>query len=237
MKLFAKVAILGLLSIFAAAGELKIMTEEYAPFNYEENGKVTGFSTEIVEEMMKRMGIKSNIELLPWSRAYNLTMTKDDYALFSMTRTEQREGLFKWVGPLVPNKSVLWGLADKEYDIKNLNDAKKYKIGAYKDDADEQFLKENGFNIDSVVNDEQNLKKLLSGRIDLWIGGDPAVLMIAKKAGEADKIKRVFTAKEAQMYLAFSKNTPQEVIEKWQSTLDELKKDGFYDKVSNKYFK
>jgi polar amino acid transport system substrate-binding protein len=228
------------LSLSLSGSELKIMTEDYPPFNYEnDNGKLTGFSVEIVEEMAKRVGYKKPIELLPWSRAYNLTLNKDGYALFSMTRNSAREDLFEWVGPLVPNKSVLWGVASREYSVNSLDDLKNYKIGTYKDDADEIRLKELGLeaNIDSVIKDDLNLKKLLSGKIDLWVGGDPGNLITAKKAGKGDEIKRVFVLAETQMYLAFSKSTDKAEIKKWQDALDALKQNGFYDKVWDKYFK
>lgn len=226
------------ISTTAYGSNLTIMTEEYPPFNYTtDNGQLTGFSTEVVQEIMKRLEYKQPIEVLPWSRAYNLTKKLGDTVLFSMTRNDAREDLFKWVGPLVSNKSVFWGLADKEYDIKTLEDAKQYKIGAYKDDADEIRLKDLNFpHVESVVKDELNLKKLLSGKIDLWIGGDPSNLITAKQAGAGDKIKRVYTVEETFMYIAFHKDTPDEEIQKWQTTLDALKEAGFYDLVWKKYF-
>ncbi len=53
--------------------------------------------------------------------------------------------------------------------INNLDDAKKYKVGAQLGGASESFLKTNNFkNIDLVTNQEFNIQKLNSGRIDLW---------------------------------------------------------------------
>lgn len=239
MKTWLKIAgALLALSMVVRAMDLTVMTEEYPPFNYtNDNGQLTGFSVEVVEEIMQRLGYKQPVEVLPWSRAYNLTQKREGMVLFSMTRSEAREKMFKWVGPLVPNKSVFWGLADREYDIKNVEDAKKYKIGAYKDDADEIKLKELGFpHLESVIKDDLNVKKLLAGKIDLWIGGDPANLLTAKKHGAGDKVKRVFILEETQMYIAFNLDTPDEEVNKWQAELDKLKEGGFYDQVWKKYF-
>jgi len=228
-----------LLGLSICAQELKIVTEEYPPFNYEEDGNIKGFSTEIVEEILRRMDKKIDIELLPWSRAYNLTLTKEGYALFSVVKSQDREPYFKWVGPIIESsRSVFWGLEGKEYGIKKLEDAKRYKIGTYKNDADEQYLIAQGFqNLDSVVSNEQNLKKLLSGRIDLWATGDTVGYSMLEKIGAKTKIKPVFTIREEQMYIAFSKSTPQDTINKWQKILDDMKKDGFYDNLAEKYFK
>jgi len=37
------------------------------------------------------------------------------------------------------------------------------------------------------------------------------------------------------LYIAFNKNTPDTIIEKWQKALDDIKKDGTYQKILNKY--
>ena len=59
----------------AATGEtFKIMTEEYPPFNFMEEGKLTGLSTEVVQQLAKKIGHPEKIEMLPWARAYGLIL-------------------------------------------------------------------------------------------------------------------------------------------------------------------
>ncbi len=55
-----------------SAESFSIMTEEYPPFNYTEDGKLTGLSSEVMAELIKRIGHPNNIKVLPWARAYNL---------------------------------------------------------------------------------------------------------------------------------------------------------------------
>ncbi|WDP89955.1 MAG: amino acid ABC transporter substrate-binding protein [Desulfobacter sp.] len=235
---FLALACVFFLASAAPAETFSIMTEEYPPFNYTENGKLTGLSSEVMAELIKRLGHPDEIKVLPWSRAYNFIQHKDGMILFSMTRTEARENLFKWVGPVAPNKWVFFAKKGSGLQINSLEDAKKVKkIGTYKDDAAESFLKAEGFsNIESVVNDEANAKKLAAGRIDLWIVGQLQGVFKAKKAiGDAAALENVFDVKETQLYIAFSKNTPDEVIAKWQAELDKMKADGTYDAIMKKY--
>jgi len=52
---------------------LKVLTEDFAPFNYVENDMITGFTVEIVEELIKKAGVsieRGKILLWPWKRAY-----------------------------------------------------------------------------------------------------------------------------------------------------------------------
>ncbi len=222
----------------ASAESFSIMTEEYPPFNYTENGKLTGLSSEVMAVLVKRLGHPDNTKVLPWSRAYNLIQNKDGMILFSMTRTEARESLFKWVGPVASNQWVFFAKKGSGVQINSLDDARKVKkIGTYKDDAAELFLKEQGFtNTESVVDDLSNVKKLAAGRIDLWIVGHLQGLYKAKTvAGDTSAFEKVFDVKDTQLYIAFSKNTRDAVIEKWQAELDKMKTDGTYDAILKKY--
>lgn len=224
-------------SSLSMAADFKIMTEEFPPYNYTENGKLTGLSSEVLFELAKRVGHGTEVEVLPWARAYGLIQKQDGLILYSMTRTEQRENMFKWVGPVASNKWVLFAKKGAGLTIGSLDDAKKVgKIGTYKDDAAESFLKENGFtNLDSVLDDMLNVPKLTAGRIDLWITGELQGIQKAKEKGMNDQIEKVFDVQDTQLYIAFSKNTGDDVIATWQKALDDMKADGSYDAIVKKY--
>lgn len=231
-------ALLILSGRFAGAETFTIMTEEYPPFNYTADGKVTGLSTEVVQQLAKKVGHPEGIEVLPWARAYGLIQQKEGMILYSMTRTPEREAMFKWVGPVASNKWVFFAKKGSGLAIGSLEDAKKVeKIGTYKDDAAESFLKAQGFaNLDSVLNDDQNVPKLMAGRINLWIIGELQGIYKAKAKGvAADQLEKVFDVKDTELYIAFSKNAPDAEVAKWQAALDSMKADGSYEALVKKY--
>jgi polar amino acid transport system substrate-binding protein len=86
---------------------------------------------------MKSNGEEYEIRLMPWARAYKQIINKPNKILFSMTRTPQREYLFKWVGPIANNSFVFYARSDSKITINSLEDAKdeKYKVGTYLDGA------------------------------------------------------------------------------------------------------
>ena len=47
-----------------AGAELTILTEDLPPFNYTENGKLTGATTMVVQEIIRRLGIVDSIEVV-----------------------------------------------------------------------------------------------------------------------------------------------------------------------------
>lgn len=226
-----------LATTMTTAANFKIMTEDYPPYNYMKDGKLTGLATEVVQEIAKRIGHPTDIELLPWARGYGLIQQKDGLILYSMTRTEERENLFKWVGPVASNKWVFFAKKGSGITLASLEDAKKIgKIGTYKDDAAELFLKGQGFsNIDSVLDDMQNVPKLMAGRINLWIVGELQGIYKAKEKGVNDQLEKVFDVKDTQLFIAFSKNSADADIASWQKALDDMKADGTYDAIVKKY--
>ncbi len=211
----------------------RILTEEFPPYNYTKNGKITGISTEIIREILRRLKYPDNIEIMSWTDGYNLILNNDNTILFSTTRSPQRADLFKWVGPLVPNNVVFFARKGSGMPVNTLDDAKNIKmIGVYKDDFGEQLLKGKGFtNLDSVIDNKENVQKLVSGEIDLWAINELTGKHLAQQVGLADKIENVFLVNEAEMYIAFSKNTPDSVIRKWQKVLDTMQKDGSYARI------
>jgi len=235
------ILIVMVLNITLFAGKLTLMSEDYPPYNYpDSNGKAVGISVDIVNEIIKNTGDTSKITILPWARSYHNIQTKKNQVLFVMTRTKARENLFKWVGPVASNTWVLFAknnFKDKISSLDELNN-KKYIIGTYKDDACELFLKDKHFkNLSSVPDDELNVKKLLKGRIDLWIAGEYQGILKAKRINKSDNIKKVFTVKKTELYIAFSKDIDDKIINKWQKELDILKSNGKYNSILNSYLK
>ena len=221
----------------AAIQEFNIYTEEYPPYNYSKDGKVTGISTEIVREMLGRLGHPDNIHVSPWSKAYRLVQETDNSILYSTTRTAAREHLFKWVGPLVPNNISFFAKTDSGISINNLDDARKVgRIGVYIDDIGEILLKGKGFtNLRSVPDNITNIKDLVDGKIDLWIINELTGKQMAREQGVDNQVEKVFDVQETFMYIAFPKSTPDSVIDQWQQTLDQLKNDGTYGKIFSQW--
>ena len=227
------IALLPLLALQANA--LTLTTEEYPPLNFSTDGgkTITGLSTDVMREVVKRTGIKATFGLYPWQRAYKEAQDDKDTCVYSTTRTEAREKLFKWVGPLAPSTWILYAKADSTISLKTLDEAKKFKVGGYQGDAKAAFLKEKGFTLDEAMNDEQNIKKLDAGRIELWAATSGVGPWLAKSAGV--KIKPVLSFQDVQMYAACNLAMPDADIAKMNDAIKAIKADGTYDKFVNAY--
>lgn len=213
----------------AALAGLRLLTEELPPWNYTDAGNLTGLSTEIVREIMRRLALRQTIEVMPWSRAYNLALGTPNIALFSTVRTAQRESLFHWVGPIGRNDTTLYARRDFGTALHTLDDARGIdSIGTYRDDVDEQFLRARGFtNIYSHGTPDAIVRNLMAGRIQVWAAGSLYAPLILKRAGYSfDQVRPVLRLRETQVYIAFSRATPTGVIAVWQEILDAMTREG-----------
>ena len=219
-----------------------LLTENFPPFNMAVDDKnfarddgIDGIAADIVREMFKRAGINYTLTLrFPWDRLYRLTLDKPNYGLFSTTYTEERKPLFKWVGPLAKTGWVLLAAPGSDIKVSSLQDAAKYRVGAYKNDAVSQHLESKKLQPINSLRDQENVAKLMSGKIDLWATTDPVGRYIAKQEG-ASGLQVVLRFNSAELFLALNKETPDEVVERLQKALDELRNEGFVDEITSSY--
>ena len=230
------------LSSTAFCYDLTILTENSGENNYlDSNGQIKGFNTDIVREIMQRLNLNFPINIVPWKRGYHEVLHRPNVVLFSMVRTFEREKLFKWVGPMNVTKFSFFKKKDSDININTLGDAKKVgAIGCIGDDVREKLLKRLGFtNLSSLFGKDANLRNLemlMLGRIDLWISTDQIVFKTANDTGiDPKEIEETLTVKKKYVYLAFSKDTDDKIVNEWQHTLEAMKKDGTYKKILSQY--
>ncbi|MGL6245974.1 substrate-binding periplasmic protein [Pseudomonas sp.] len=222
--------------------DLVLLTENFPPYNMARNGKnfaqdenINGIAVDIVREMFKRADVTYSLTLrFPWERIYKLALEKPGYGVFVMARLPDREKLFKWVGPIGPDDWIMLAKADSKISLESLEQARKYKIGAYKGDAIAETLAKQGLKPIVVLRDQDNAKKLVNGQIDLWATGDPAGRYLARQEG-VNGLKTVLRFNSAELYLALNKDVPDEVVAKLQAALDQLRKEGVVDDIMARY--
>ncbi|HUE91891.1 ABC transporter substrate-binding protein [Pseudomonas sp.] len=244
------IALLGASWLLAASAQAEVpdgyrvvlLTENFPPYNMAINGKnfahednIDGIAADIIREMFKRADIQYNMTLrFPWDRIYKLALEKPGYGVFVTARLPERENLFKWVGPIGPDDWVLLGKSDSTISLNSLDDAKQYRVGAYKGDAIAEYLVEKGLEPITALRDQENAKKLMAGQIDLWASGDPAGRYLAKQEGISG-LKTILRFDSAELFLALNKEVPDEVVQKLQAELDKMRSEGFVDEILSNY--
>jgi len=225
--------------------EVQIVTENYPPYNYEENGEVKGVSTEIVRAVLKETGLNIKITVYPWARAYRMALEEPGTLIYSIARTPERENKFKWVGVIAPADQILLSLTERtDIKLNSLNDIRKYRVGTVRDDVIEHHLLNNGFkigeNIDQCSSYDSNIKKLFFKRTDVCAIGKLVGYNIIKELGydrSAFRQVYLFDTLSNGVNMAFQKDTHDEIVNRFKKAFETVKAEGVYDNILNQYLK
>ncbi|MCX4028585.1 substrate-binding periplasmic protein [Spartinivicinus marinus] len=234
------------MQVSIANEHIKIITEYFPPYSIYIDGQLEGISTEIVKTVLNDLKLNGlRISVYPWVRAYNIALTEKNTLIFPLGRNKRREKLFKWVGVISPAQFYLFSLHNRDdILISSLNEAKQYTLGTVMNDVREQYLIDKGFKIGSEIstslNHDQNLFKLLKGRIDLWPMNELAAYYLVKKRKLLPKytIKKVFHLADLSTegyYMAFNKDTDNNTVSKFKESLNKIKREGIYKNIINSY--
>ena len=235
--------------VMAVAVEISALTESLPPLNYEQDGKVLGFSSELLDMMAKEADITVHKQLLPWSRAYDMVGRQSNTLVYSLARTTERESLFQWVGPISSRRILLFKQGDRsDISIKTLDDARPYRIGVARESAAAKGLIKQGFavngaqdvlgpGLDLGAHDESNMKKFIAKRFDLLVSLDWAAAYNAKNAGlGADDLQAVWVLDESLSYwYGLNLATDPEVARRLNAALQKVKNDGRYLALKQRY--
>ena len=221
-----------LLSANASAQNLSIYCEEVKPAQFiGDDGKLTGFAVEIVQEIQRRVGNKDTIQIVPWARGLEKLKHEPNSLLFSMARTAERDPQYQWIGPISETTYGLYVKADSKLKINSLDDAKRAGlIGVYRGDARDQILTRLGFeNLDRANSTVFGFRKLMLGRVAMYADAPLAVKSLLESEGyKSTDVKLAYTFFRTQLYIATSKKTDPAIVERWNKALEQMKRESVF---------
>ncbi len=219
-------------------------TENHPPYNFinEETNEIEGLAVDVIKAMLIEADDTENkIKMFPWARIYNMALSQKNVAIFSMTYTKERDPLFKWVGELHNAKSYLWKHSDRvDITVNSREDLANYKIVVQRNGGDHQVFKnEYGFkdNLHMVIGTQQRYKLIFRGRGDLFAETPFTLKWQLGHYDYENRIERVYLISElgASLNLAFSDETDDVVVNQYRKALQQLKKNGQYQKIIKKW--
>ncbi|WP_181373276.1 substrate-binding periplasmic protein [Massilia glaciei] len=224
-----------LMAAGAGAAPLVLMTEDYPPFNMRgKDGRVAGLSTDIVRALMRDAGEPYSLDLMPWARAMEKARASPGHCVFSMSRLENREKLFSWIGPIAINDFTLFTKGAAGTRLRSLKQIKGARIGSYLGDGGVAYLRNEGFKVDVAPRDDLNPRKLLVGRIDYWATGKLSGQYLLNHQ-KIDGVVPVLTMEQGSMYLACHRALPEKRVRAMNAALVRLRKNGGVARIYARY--
>jgi polar amino acid transport system substrate-binding protein len=116
-----------------------------------DQARTGGYGREFINKLMLDAGIHYAIEPQPFARALRTLETSPNAVLFPLMRTAERESKFQWIGLMAKRNYHLYRLKSrKDIVIQSLEDAKQYRIGVLRGDVRTDYLRSQGFVLDSA---------------------------------------------------------------------------------------
>ena len=190
MSLFQRQIIATLLlccCAFAARGEtLRLVTDAWAPYVYEDNGQAAGLDYEITLEVLQRLGVTLDLQFLPWKRCLLALEQGHADGILDIFHLPEREASMLFVEePLSEVELVLFYARNRPYPYESLEDLRELVIGIspgywYND---ETFRTSTLFRREEAPTHEANLGKLIRHRVDLVVNDRRAGLYLGAQLG------------------------------------------------------
>lgn len=229
--MFCSCLLLILVAVQSHAQGINVVTED-SFYAYLRDGRLTGPGTRVVEQTLKRAVFDDyHIVLYPWARAYEKAQREPNVLIYPMLRTTERESLFKWVGEIAQAQISLYRLRERsDVTAYSLQDAKRYSIGVVRDDTRQRYLQDKGFTrlVVSATN-RDSFQKLLNHQVQLLPMSERELRLLSAEAQvDFARLEAVGTLDEltAGVYIAFSLDTPDELVNRVREAFEQLKASG-----------
>ena len=218
---------------------LKVGSEvSFAPFEFQEEGskEYTGFDMELIRAIGKQMGYEVQIQnmgfdgLIPGLDAGNI-----DVAISGMTITQERAKKVNFSKPYYKSGLTVVVKSDNEA-VKSFKDleGKKIAVQLGTTGADEAKKISNS-QVREFNNAPEAFLELKAGGVDAVINDKPVNDYYIAKAGSKDN-KVVGEPLTSEDYGIATTKKNKELADKIDKALDELKKNGEYEKIYVKWF-
>ncbi|MEH7419192.1 basic amino acid ABC transporter substrate-binding protein [Neobacillus drentensis] len=250
-KLITTLMVVGLLLLLSACGTsktgssekktLRVVTDAaYAPFEYQEKGKVVGFDVDFVNAVAKEAGYNVNIEHVGWDPIFvEIEKKTADFAVSAITITPERQQSYDFTVPYFLSKNEI--LVPKGSSIKSAKDLEGKKIavqnGTTGQEAVEKLFGKNNQNLKKFENNNLAILELKNGGVDAVVA-DNTVVETYVKNNPKDNFEFIEddSAFENEFYgLLLPKDS------KLKAELDKAVKtvidNGTYAKIYKKWFK
>lgn len=218
-------------------GEVTIGTEgTYAPFTFHDtDGKLTGFDVEIAEEVFKRLDIKPKFIETKWDGLIaGLDAKRYDLVANEVSINPERQEKYDFSEPYIVSKAVLV-VKEENKDIKTFEDLKGKKSAQSLNSNYLKKAEEYGATITQIEGFNQAIDLLTSGRVDATINDSLSYLDLKKQRPELPIKIAAEEGNATQNAFLFRKGS-DELVEAVNGALAEMKEDGTYLKISEKWF-
>ena len=220
-----------------SAGALRVGTEgTYPPFTFHDDaGKLVGFDVEIAQEIAKRLGVTAEFVEGPWDGLIaGIDANRYDVVINQVGITDERKEKYDFSEPYIASKAAMVVKGDNT-TITSFADLKGKKAAQTLTSNFGKLAQESGAELVGTDGFDQSIALVVQGRADATINDSLSFFDFKKKQPDAD-VKIVATQPDADYSGVLLAKGKPELLEAINAALTEIKADGTYAAISEKYF-
>lgn len=220
-----------------ASGKLRIGTEgTYAPFTFRDgSGQLTGFDVELAREVSKRLGVEPEFVETQWDGMFaGLDAKRFDVVFNQVSINDERQAKYDFSDPYIVSKAVLI-VSEDNNEIKQFADLKGKKAAQSLTSNLTEIAKRNGAEIVATEGFNQAIDLLTSKRVDATVNDGLSFLDLKVQRPDVP-LKAVDEVEEASESAALFNKGNDDLVEAVNKALVDMKSDGTYLTISEKYF-
>jgi len=232
-----------------AQSPLRLVTTDFRPYVWCEAKPATGTEVArrgtdvaVLAELFRRVGRPYTLGCLPWRRALEMVKAGQAEGLLPGYKSPEREAFLLYLDePLHVSRYSLFVRRGGEFPFESFADLAGKRIGierGHRFSPDFQAEAMAGrFAVEEVSSPEQSLRKLLAGRIDVYINNHDVVVHSARELGLLERITALPRAatQGSPSYLSISRAAAIDdkagLIRQLNQALREMWRDGTMERI------
>lgn len=230
-----------------AGGDLELISDgtlsvcsdiPYAPFEFEEDGEITGFDIEVMQAIADELSLELEVNAIgfdPIQSGTALNSDQCDIAASAMTITEEREANLDFTDPYYDAEQSLMSKADA--GIASIEDLSGMTVGVQSATTGETYTRENApedAEIQAFENPGDLLTALQANQVDAVLQDLP---VNAEFARNNDGFEVVETYDTGEQYgFAVAEEGSDNLLAAVNEALQAVRDAGTYDELYDKYF-
>lgn len=196
----------------------------------------SGILGDVSQKAAALAGYELNVRSLPWNRAQRTVQLGENLLIIPLSRIPSRENTYTWIVPIMSMERAFFSL-DKR--VESFDEARRTyrRIAVGLGSAQEQRLREEGFADEQIYPlkiGENPAQMLLLGRVDAWFNGVPETRYIWRDISSRPLLMSP-PMMQTDLYLACSKTCDEPMVQRLQSAVERLRKDGTIQRIIDAY--
>jgi polar amino acid transport system substrate-binding protein len=208
------------------------------PYNFVRNQRIQGLSVDVANELAKRLDMRLEVAVVPWTRALFTAKSQSSVMVFTVAKIPEREPNYYWIGPITHSEEWLFKLKRRsDVQVSTIEDAKRYLIGDEANNASIPTFEKLGIRVDTAPSMISNCRKFKIGRVDLIPFDPDGISEFAEKCDlTIDEIEKTIKVKrDTALYFAFGKKTPISFLYRLEKAFKDMVNDKSLSRINQKW--